>query len=359
MAFKFKFDESVQKGFRRIGRDQFEIALAELGSGAVAPVGVHACRKAMKRLRALVRLCAPALGKARARRHNAALRDIARLLSSRRDQAVLVQTLTKLKEASGPGGAAVLTPLERAWGAQAEKFSGALDPDIASRATLLLLKESKRFAAARFEHKGFEALRDGLEASYRHGRAALRKTRFEPSDETFHELRKAVQTHWRQMSLLIRAWPDVIQARAAAARELSQILGDDHDIAMLRAAADETDALTEDESEAIGRLCRNHQAGLRRATLAQADRLFAEKPGAFADRVAAYWQAAGILAFFESDEPADTVVPIAPEQPAAANGPEAAPIKAPHVPEVVQARSSAPALVAPKAEGKSSSQRRA
>ncbi len=353
MAFKFKFDESVQKGFRRIGRDQFEIALAELGAEAVPPVGVHACRKAMKRLRALVRLCSPALGKARARRRNAALRDIARLLSSRRDQAVLMQTLGKLKEESGQAGEAVLRPLQRIWGVQAEAFAGVLDADVASRARLMLLKEAKRFASTRIKDKGFDVLRDGLEASYREGRAALRKARAEPSDETFHELRKAVQAHWRQMSLLTRSWPEVIEVRVAAARELSQILGDDHDIAMLHAATGNAETLSAEEIAAIGRLCRNHQMRLRRVALAKADRLFAEKPAAFADRVAAYWRASGVLTFFEANQsPA-----AAPETVPKATDPPAAPVNTPHLADVIPARSSAPALAAPKS--KSSSQRRA
>ena len=46
-------------------------------------------------------------------------------------------------------------------------------------------------------------------------------------------MRKAVQWHWRQMSLLGRAWPDEFAVRVTAARELSQMLGDDHDLAML------------------------------------------------------------------------------------------------------------------------------
>ena len=52
-------------------------------------------------------------------------------------------------------------------------------------------------------------------------------------DEAFHEWRKGAQAHWRQMTLLARAWPEYLGARASEARTLSQLLGDDHDLAML------------------------------------------------------------------------------------------------------------------------------
>ena len=56
MPYRFKIDEPVEKGFRRIAREQLDVALAELAAPQVPPKGVHECRKALKRLRALVRL---------------------------------------------------------------------------------------------------------------------------------------------------------------------------------------------------------------------------------------------------------------------------------------------------------------
>ena len=92
----------------------------------------------------------------------------------------------------------------------------------------------KRFARLRLAGSGFDVVGAGLETSYRKARRAFRDAYDEPTDEAFHEWRKGAQPHWRQMTLLSRAWPEYLGARASEARSLSQILGDDHDLAHAR-----------------------------------------------------------------------------------------------------------------------------
>ena len=235
MPYRFKIDEPVEKGFRRIAREQLDIAFTELAPPApnILPTGVHECRKALKRMRALVRLATPALGQRKARRRARALSEIARLLSARRDQAVMLETLAKLTSDSNSDAAATLAPLRAHLVGVVGEEPKPLDADCAAKARLMLLREAKKFAHTRFRKRGFAALEGGLEKSYRRARNAMKNAYGEPSDESFHTMRKAVQWHWRQMSLLGRAWPDEFAVRVTAARELSQMLGDDHDLAML------------------------------------------------------------------------------------------------------------------------------
>ena len=81
---------------------------------------------------------------------------------------------------------------------------------------------------------GFQSVAKGLRQSYRGGRKALAKAFASGSDEDFHEWRKTLQHHWRHMQLLTPCWPSELSARVEISRSLSQILGDDHDIAMLQ-----------------------------------------------------------------------------------------------------------------------------
>jgi hypothetical protein len=92
------------------------------------------------------------------------------------------------------------------------------------------------------------------------------------------------------MSLLARAWPDEFAVRVAAARELSQILGDDHDLAMLIGATAAAEDISSENKEAIVELCLRKQQVLRAAAQNRAERLFAERPRAFVRRVAMYWK---------------------------------------------------------------------
>ena len=90
MPYRFKIEEPVEKGFRRIAREQLDLALTELAAPQVLPKGVHECRKALKRLRALVRLassdyvgiCAAirAIGELKSKIHIALAIDLATLM---------------------------------------------------------------------------------------------------------------------------------------------------------------------------------------------------------------------------------------------------------------------------------------
>lgn len=290
MPYRFKIDEPVEKGFRRIAREQIEAALAELATEEIKPTGVHECRKALKRLRALIRLAGPAIGDSKARRRTKALGEIAGLLSERRDQAVMLQTLGKLAAEGGPAAADLLAPLRAHLVERSGEEAEPLDPVRAAQARLRLLREAKKLAHTRFRQRGFAALEGGLQKCYRQGRKALKDAYNEPTDEAFHSLRKAVQWHWRQMSLLARAWPEEFAVRVAAARELSQMLGDDHDLAMLTAAAIGAEDLSAEAKEAIVALCQCRQRHLRAAAEYRATRLFAETPKAFSKRMRAYWR---------------------------------------------------------------------
>lgn len=290
MPYRFKIDEPVEKGFRRIAREQLDVALAELSVPQVQVKSIHECRKALKRLRALVRLAAPSLKKGEAKKRIKALAAIAQLLSARRDQAVMLDTVAKLASEGGTSVAFTLAPLRAHLTAQVGEQPKPLDVDSAAKARLLLLREAKKFSRLRFRGRGFEALAGGLETSYGRARKAIKNAYSEPSDEAFHALRKSVQWHWRQMSLLARAWPEEFAVRVTAARELSQILGDDHDLAMLVAATVAAEGISAEHKEAIVELCQSRQRTLRDAAEFRSERLFVESPKAFIKRVAAYWK---------------------------------------------------------------------
>jgi CHAD domain-containing protein len=287
MPYRFKINEPVEKGFRRIACEQLDSSLAELAGPEANPKSVHECRKSIKRLRAHIRLAADSLGVKKARRRTKALGEIAKLLSARRDQTVMLETIGKLAN-EFPDGEAALAPFKAILVARAENEPDRLEPDTAARARDRLIQEAKKIANLGFKKHGFAALAGGLEASYRRARKGMRYAYEEPTDENFHELRKAVQWHWRQMALLGRAWPDEFAVRVNAARELSQLLGDDHDLAVLVAAVSAAD-LTDEQKDAAIAICRQQQQILRKQAEYRVKRLFCEKTRDFIKRAGAYW----------------------------------------------------------------------
>lgn len=288
MAYRFKLDEPLDKGFRRVAREQIARATQELDGSLDAAKHVHESRKAIKRLRALLRLVRPAIGEKPFRTRTAALRDVACALSAHRDHSILDETITKLERYAGREQAALLGEVRR----RVEPARvGATDGriDVAAMPALCegLVREGKRLEKLKFKGGAAATLAPGLQQSYKRGRTAFSKAYKNPSDLAFHNLRKATQWQWRQMALLSRAWPEYFNARVAAARELSQILGDDHDLAVLLAAADKD--LAGPERAQLEQLVRERQGALRREAHPRANRLFAERPRDFVSRICCYW----------------------------------------------------------------------
>lgn len=169
-----------------------------------------------------------------------------------------------------------------------------LDPGLTAAAIDGLSHARAQFETLSLKPSGFATLKRGLERSYRHGRQAFSRAYGKPADEAYHELRKQVQLHWRQMQLLERAWPEYCAARVAAARELSQILGEDQDLSVLKAFLKraQRDQMGPLEAKSIRRAIRDRQNELRDLAWPRAHRLFAERPEDLGRHVNALWSSA-------------------------------------------------------------------
>ena len=78
-----------------------------------------------------------------------------------------------------------------------------------------------------------EALVPGLERAYRRGRKRMREAEEEPTTERVHQWRKRAKDHWYHLRLVSDAWPQELEARADEVHRLTDLLGDDHDLAIL------------------------------------------------------------------------------------------------------------------------------
>ncbi|WP_423602133.1 CHAD domain-containing protein [Sphingomonas sp. MS122] len=243
MAYSVKpRDRTAQAALRRIACSQIDRALAEIDDpGLRRDEVVHRLRRRTKKLRALLRLVRPHFD------HyvpeNAAFRDMARLLSSSRDATVMRHTLDGLLRAWAskalPGDAARLRPLvgEDRGAATAAEVEGAL-ATVGER----LRAARGRVAGWTLDAEGLDALADGLEKSYRRARKALAAAEAKPAAGRLHEWRKRVKDHGFHRRLLARALPRGLRAGRVQLDLLGDLLGELHDLAMLRermgAAAD-------------------------------------------------------------------------------------------------------------------------
>jgi CHAD domain-containing protein len=293
MGYKLDLGEAPADAVRATAREQLEDGAAVLRDDHDDdPVGaVHQARKNVKKSRAILRLVRSDLGNKTYRRENRALRDAARTVANVRDADVMVETVEALHERfAGRVPKAEFDRVRRALQKDARSSRGERNGDLGAD-----LIDALQAAAARVEDwpidgSGWSVARKGVATAYKRGRKAFAVADSDPTTETLHEWRKRVKDLWYHQRLLKPAWPDVLGAQADAAHELSDLLGDEHDLAVL-AERLEDDAFAGD-IDAILDLIDERRAELLAQIRALGRRVYAEKPKAFTRRIGRYLRAA-------------------------------------------------------------------
>lgn len=283
----------AQDELQRIARVQIDRALGELDEGD-RHGAVHSVRKRGKKIRALLRLVRPAAPKLY-RRENAAFRDMMRRISDDRDLGVAVETYDALlARFSEDGIAEELAPVRAAL---AQRRTEVLGDGLDARLHAIrmdLLAACERVEDWELEDGGFDVLEDGLAKTYGRARARMHDAYADPTSSAFHQWRKRTKYHRYHLRLLQDAWPPVLKAHRRQVHELTDLLGDDHDLAVLR-----QDLLAEPDRfgdrRTVAALCGlldRRRAELQAAARMVGERCFAEEPDRLVARLRIYWESA-------------------------------------------------------------------
>ena len=280
---------------RRVARGRIDHALDELRgtSDSTRPEAIHEARKDMKKLRALLRLVRDELGDDVYGRENDCFRDTARTLSGIRDAEVMIATLGDLERIYGelPGAGSRLRP---ALVANRFRLSGASLRPASQVAIDTLSAARERVADWPLRANGFEAFEGGVRRIYRRGRRRFRAAQELPSADHMHEWRKRVKDLWYHVTLLQDAWQPVLSALADETHELSERLGDEHDVSVLRDWAHEhASALNGGDPLLRGfdAIVEDRRRELQAEAFAYAARIYADSPSVFADKLDGWWEA--------------------------------------------------------------------
>ncbi len=295
MSYRLDPAMPMSEALRRVAFAELELAHGALATPPERHSGVHSARKCLKRLRSLLLLARPGMPEPAFLTLTDRLAAIAKGLAPARDAAALADAVDKLERETGQGPG--LAPIQslRAWLLKRRHAAEQnLERSAASDAMRGLLELRPAFAGLAVYPDDFRSLAKGLRRCYRTTREAFQHTFEADRDEDIHEWRKGVQHHWRQMQLLAPCWPSELTARAEAARSLSQILGDDHDISLLMRLVSTPTMMfgSPDETAAFLKRCRRRHKALRGDARSEGERLFAERSRPFAERIEAYWQIA-------------------------------------------------------------------
>ncbi len=290
--------ETLGSGYRRMALGQLDVAIEALQGGAAKTSPeqrVHEARKALKRLRTLVRLLRDELGEQAYERESALLRDAGRRLARARDAEVLLSTLEDLI-ARHRGKLAGRSGVLRLRARLLQERDGAAELALADSAAHAGTLSELRALRARVsdwrlpEPGGIEAVEPALERLYGKGRKRMRRAAGAKGESrrmrTLHEWRKRVKDLRYAAEML------GVQKLAKRADELGELLGEEHDLAVL-AQRVRREAKAGRASGAPGRRSRKlllkliaaRRRKLRKRALRDGERLYARKPARFVRRV--------------------------------------------------------------------------
>ncbi|HEY2767686.1 MAG TPA: CHAD domain-containing protein [Solirubrobacteraceae bacterium] len=311
---------------RRVIVGQLDIAIELLQDypGESSEHTVHETRKALKRARAILRLLRDQLGDKRLAHENAALRDCARRLAGARDAVVALDTLDgllkrhpKLTDSHRRRGAKAVRDLRARLLAEREGAivdggrGGYALGDTASTPERVEIERHGAVALELLAIRGRIAAWEpkdprrasssklpagGVERLYRQGRRRMRRARRRRGDAT------AMHT-WRKSAKDLRYVAETLNRTGASAQDksskrlkrvarradrLGEILGDEHDLAMLdqavRSHAKRLPARKRDYKPLLKAIERRRKR-LRKQALRNGERLYGRKPRRFVRRV--------------------------------------------------------------------------
>jgi CYTH domain-containing protein/CHAD domain-containing protein len=294
--YALKEDEPLGEGMRRIAAGRAEKALERLRESAAGEAAtaqaVHGARKDMKKLRTLLRLLRDELPKKVYAAEKERYREAARKLSGSRDAEVKLETLDALAEE-------VESLPEKAVG----MWRQILDSDREAATDTVQSQEAMAEAVELIEagcgeiggwqlgEDPGEEVVSALARVYRRGRQALRAAEANPGDdENFHEWRKRAKDLRYGLELLSCAWSGPLEATAEEADRLTDLLGDHHDLAVLREDLRQR-RLGEEETRSLEAAIEARQEELATEAFSLGRRLYAERPKDLSRRLGRYWRA--------------------------------------------------------------------
>jgi len=225
---------------------------------------------------------------------NAWFRDTAKGIAELRDAEAIIETYDSLLDKfSDQVDRRAFAPVRRALTLRRKKIieeTGDLNQRL-KKIRARMDEAAGRVADWKLKVDGFDGIEGGLVATYRQARKTMAVAYDDPTAENFHEWRKQAKYHGYHMRLLRELWKPVMRSLEKEADELSDLLGDDHNLDVLHKTLLKSPnkyGKKRDIQVLLGLIDRR-SAELRVEAKTIGGKIFAEKPKAFGRRFRVYW----------------------------------------------------------------------
>jgi CHAD domain-containing protein len=293
MSFSVRVDESVEEAVKRIVGVEMEESIREIDNPKMKRIdAIHEGRKHCKKVRGVLRLVRPQLEEIY-QFENAWFRDTAKGLAALRDAEAIVETYDSLiNKFTNQIDRRAFVSVRRGLILRRKNIlegSGDLQQKL-KRFRARMTKAARRVADWKLSS---EEIEPGLVATYWQARKTMAAAYADRTAENFHEWRKHAKYHNYHIRLLSDLWKPVMHALLEETDELSDLLGDDHNLDVLHKTllrSPKKYGKKRDIQVLLGLIDRR-SAELRVEAKTIGERVFAEKPGAFGRRFRGYWDA--------------------------------------------------------------------
>jgi CHAD domain-containing protein len=280
MSYRIEKNEALSSALGRIAAEEIALAMAELRRRNRAQA-MHNTRKALKRLRSLLRSLRVAFPQELFRRENRRLAAAGRKIAPLRDVHVQLRTLGRLRAATGPGARRIEHSLLRRQEACLRKIPAL------RRAVRQILSVSRGTFATLPPARATRAdLAAGLKRIYKRGRAAFRAARQKTTPESLHEWRKQAKVLGHSFELIERLGPKEAGTMIKSSEQLCEALGEDHDLFLvLQALRREDAAHPARDYRRLAKRISAKRGRLERQAFKLGKIIFGEKAGEFEKRL--------------------------------------------------------------------------
>ncbi len=245
MAYRFDAEKTIGDEVRRVFFEEIDSAVEHLTKHGDQnrDESIHEARKSVKKLRGLLRLVTPLIGKGTYRKENQALRDIGRKLSDLRDARAIIEIFEAISKEAEPQQA-LDDDLVQSIRGRLEEHKSETEQKINVDGTLVSAVAALQAVRSHVDHyqltaESIESLERGLKDVYRRGRKAMKQAVKAPVANNFHNWRKRVKDHWYHVRLLGTTNTAFAKTREDDLKKLETWLGDDHNLVVLRDTIDE------------------------------------------------------------------------------------------------------------------------
>ena len=229
--FYLRRGEKIGKGLRTLSTLQLEAALAELHGNNVSPEPVHNTRIYIKKVRSIIQLAAPALGRLRREHLLDLLHEAGSRLGPLRDSEVQVQSLDLALESA-------LLPVDpfsslRNGLADIAKQRRTNDSRHVPRIMGFLEKVLKSIPDWPLDALGAKDIRRRIRRTYRRGRTTLEACHAGDVPELFHTWRKLAKQLGYQIRITAKYWSDSEDVLISELQNIGELAGRELDYSLL------------------------------------------------------------------------------------------------------------------------------